>query len=246
MNLYGLIGKPLKHSFSAAYFNQKFAAENIDSRYQNFELEHISKLPQLLQQNANLKGLNVTIPYKKEVLPYLHAADETVQQIGACNCIKIVDGKLYGFNTDTIGFRQSLQPFLKAHHTKALVLGTGGSSGAVQYALQQLQIPFQLVSRQKEKETFLYEELTPEIIKEHTLLINTTPLGMFPHVDAAPALPYSALTAQHLLYDLIYNPEKTLFLQRGEAQGATVVNGYQMLLLQAEAGWEIWNSPLSP
>lgn len=241
MNLYGLIGKPLKHSFSAAYFNQKFAAENIDSVYQNFELDSIAQLPQLLQQHSNLRGLNVTIPYKKDVLPYLHAANETVQQIGACNCIKVVDGKLYGYNTDTVGFRQSLEPHLKRHHNKALVLGTGGSSGAVQYALKQLNIPFQLVSRQKEKETFLYEDLNDEIVKEHTLIINTTPLGMFPNVEAAPAIPYSALTPNHLLYDLIYNPEKTLFLQRGEAQGAAIVNGHQMLLLQAEAGWKIWN-----
>ena len=241
MNLYGLIGKPLKHSFSAAYFNQKFAAENIDGVYQNFELDSIAQLPQLLQQHPNLKGLNVTIPYKKDVLPYLHTADETVQQIGACNCIKVVDGKLYGYNTDTVGFRLSLEPHLKRHHNKALVLGTGGSSGAVQYALQQLNIPFQLVSRQKERETFLYEELNDEIVKEHTLIINTTPLGMFPNVDAAPAITYSALTPNHLLYDLIYNPEKTLFLQRGEAQGAAIVNGHQMLLLQAEAGWKIWN-----
>ncbi len=245
MNLYGLIGKPLKHSFSAAYFNKKFAVEGIaDSLYQNFELESITQLPQLQQQQPNLRGLNVTIPYKKEVLPYLHQADNTVQQIGACNCIKIVDGKLYGYNTDTIGFRQSLQPHLNAHHTKALVLGTGGSSGAVQYALQQLGIPYKLVSRQKGNEMFLYEELTDEIIKEHTLIINTTPVGMFPHTDAAPDISYNAITEKHLLYDLIYNPEKTLFLHHGEANGATIVNGYDMLLLQAEAGWKIWNSPL--
>lgn len=243
MILYGLIGKPLKHSFSAAYFNQKFAAENRDARYQNFELERINELPQLLQQQPHLKGLNVTIPYKKEVLPYLYHADETVQQIGACNCIKIVDGKLHGFNTDTIGFRNSLEPHLKAHHTKALVLGTGGSSGAVQYALKQLGIDLKLVSRQKEKGTFSYEESNDEIIGEHLLIINTTPLGMFPNIDAAPQIPYSAITPRHLLYDLIYNPEKTLFLQRGEAQGATIVNGHQMLLLQAEAGWQIWNTP---
>ena len=222
MNLYGLIGKPLKHSFSAAYFKKKFAAEGIDADYQNFELDNITQLPQLLQQQPNLKGLNVTIPYKKEVLPYLHHTDETVQQIGACNCIKIVDGKLYGFNTDTIGFKHSLEPHLKVHHTKALVLGTGGSSGAVQYALKQLGIAFKLVSRQKGKETFSYEELNDEIIEQHTLIINTTPLGMFPNTDVAPHLPYSAITSQHLLYDLIYNPEKTLFLQRGEAQGAAI------------------------
>lgn len=243
MNLYGLIGKPLKHSFSAAYFTQKFAAENIaDSRYQNFELENIAQLPQLLQQQPHLKGLNVTIPYKKEVLPFLHWQDATVQEIGACNCIKIKDGLLYGYNTDVIGFSQSLQQHLKPHHTQALVLGTGGSSGAVQYALRQLKIAYRLVSRQNGLETFSYDDLTAADIKAYTLIINTTPVGMFPAVDAAPPIPYSAITPQHLLFDLIYNPEKTLFLQRGEAQGAAICNGYQMLLLQAEAGWKIWNS----
>ena len=244
MNLYGLIGKPLKHSFSAAYFNKKFAAESIDAYYQNFELDNITQLPQLLQQQPLLKGFNVTIPYKKEVLRYLHHADDTVQQIGACNCIKIIGGKLYGYNTDTVGFRQSLQLHLKMHHNKALVLGTGGSSGAVQYALKQLNIPYKLVSRQKQKETFLYEDLNREIIGAYTLIINTTPLGMFPKIDETPDIPYSAITPDHLLYDLVYNPEKTLFLQRGEAQGATIVNGYNMLLLQAEAGWKIWNEDL--
>lgn len=245
MNLYGLIGKPLKHSFSAAYFTQKFAAENIaDSQYQNFELQSIEQLPLLLQQQPDLKGLNVTIPYKKEVLRYLHEADDTVQQIGACNCIKIVDGKLYGYNTDVIGFAQSLQQHLQPQHTKALVLGTGGSSGAVQYALQQLKIPYKLVSRQKEKGQFSYEDLNDSIIKDYPLIINTTPVGMFPQVHEAPPIPYSAITSAHLLFDLIYNPEKTLFLQRGEAQGAAICNGYQMLLLQAEAGWKIWNSGL--
>lgn len=245
MKRFGLIGKPLKHSFSAAYFNQKFAAEGIDGcLYQNFELENINELPGLLQQYPDLQGLNVTIPYKKEVLHFLHGAHATVQQIGACNCIKIEGGKLYGFNTDTIGFQQSLQPHLGPQHSKALVLGTGGSSGAVQYALRQLNIDYKLVSRQKGAETFSYDDLTEAIIQEHLLIINTTPLGMFPHVDAAAPIPYQALTPQHLLYDLVYNPEKTLFLQRGEAQGAAIVNGHQMLLLQAEAGWKIWNEDL--
>lgn len=242
MKLYGLIGKPLKHSFSAAYFNAKFAAEELAGhQYQNFELENIAALPQLLQQQHDLVGLNVTIPYKKEVLPYLHHVDDTVQQIGACNCIKIKEGKLYGYNTDVIGFSQSLQQYLQPQHKKALVLGTGGSSNAVQYALRQLGIAYHLVSRQKGLETFSYEDLNASIMREHLLIINTTPLGMFPNVDAAAPIPYEAITAQHLLFDLVYNPPKTLFLQKGEAQGAAICNGDQMLVLQAEAAWAVWN-----
>ena len=242
MKLYGLIGRPLKHSFSAAYFNNKFATEGIDeSRYQNFELESIEQLPKLLQQQPELVGLNVTIPYKKEVLSYLHQKDAAVQEIGACNCIRIMDGQLFGFNTDYIGFSHSLQQHLQPQHTHALVLGTGGSSVAVQYALRQLGIAYKLVSRQKGFETFSYEELDDAVIKKHLLIINTTPLGMFPAVDAAPALPYHSLTRQHLLFDLVYNPEKTLFLQKGEERGAAICNGHQMLVLQAEAAWKVWN-----
>lgn len=242
MKLYGLIGRPLKHSFSAAYFNNKFATEGIaESRYQNFELESIDQLPKLLQQQPELVGLNVTIPYKKEVLSYLNETDAAVEQIGACNCIKIKEGKLHGFNTDYIGFTHSLQQHLGPHHKHALVLGTGGSSVAVQYALRQLDIAYKLVSRQKGPQTLSYEEVNDAVVKEHLLIINTTPLGMFPAVDAAPALPYHSLTRQHLLFDLVYNPEKTLFLQKGEERGAAICNGHQMLVLQAEAAWKVWN-----
>lgn len=243
MRLFGLIGKPLKHSFSKTYFTNKFIKEGIqDCRYENFELDAISQFPLLLQQQPQLQGLNVTIPYKKEVLAYLHFKAEVVQQMGACNCIKISDGQLYGFNTDVIGFQQSLQQQLQPHHQKALILGTGGSSNAVQYALQQLGIPYQLVSREKSANHLIYSEIDQPILQEHTLIINTTPLGMFPNTDVAPELPYQFLTPRHFLFDLIYNPEQTLFLKRGAAQGATTSNGYQMLLLQAEESWRIWNS----
>ena len=241
MKLYGLIGKPLKHSFSKAYFTKKFAEEGLaDCRYENFELESIQDLPTLLQQHP--QGFNVTIPYKKEVLAYLHAANEIVREIGACNCVKVLDGKLYGYNTDVIGFQQSLQKSLKPHHKKALVLGTGGSSNAIQYALRKLGIGYQFVSRQKGAGLITYDELDEAMLQEHLLIINTTPVGMFPNIDAAPPIPYTYLSANHLLFDLIYNPEKTLFLQKGEAQGATICNGHEMLILQAEAAWDIWNN----
>jgi shikimate dehydrogenase len=242
MKRYGLIGRPLKHSFSKKYFTQKFQDEGItDCAYENFELDVIEHLPTILKAHADLRGLNVTIPYKKEVLPFLYFKNEIVNAVGACNCIKIENEKLYGFNTDVTGFQQSLQTFLKPHHTKALVLGTGGSSGAVQYALQQLGITYVLVSRHKRENTIMYKDLDEPILKKHPVIINTTPVGMFPNMNAAPEVPYQFITPQHLLFDLIYNPEKTVFLQKGEARGATISNGYEMLLLQAEESWRIWN-----
>lgn len=243
MKLYGLIGRPLKHSFSKKYFTEKFNREGIpDCQYENFELETINQLATVLKTYTDLCGLNVTIPYKKEVIPFLHTKNNIVEAVGACNCIKIVDGQLYGFNTDVIGFQKSLQPFLKPHHLKALVLGTGGSAGAVQYALQELNIAYKLVSRQPAANVLTYNELTEALLKDYTVIINTTPVGMFPNLDAAPELPYQFITPDHLLFDLIYNPEKTVFLQKGEARGATTSNGYEMLLLQAEESWVIWNS----
>lgn len=243
MKLYGLIGNPLKHSFSKSYFAEKFTKEKIENcQYENFELETIQLLPTILKVHANLHGLNVTIPYKKEVLPFLHFKNTVVETVGACNCIKIEQNKLYGYNTDVSGFKKSLQTFLKPHHQKALVLGTGGSSGAVQYALHELGIDYKLISRRKADKAITYEELNAAILKTHNVIINTTPLGMFPKTDAAPVIPYQLLDSRHFLFDLIYNPEKTIFLQRGEAQGATIANGYEMLLLQAEESWKIWNS----
>lgn len=241
--LYGLIGRPLKHSFSKKYFTEKFQLENIpDCRYENFELETIEQLQTILKAHVDLRGFNVTIPYKKEVLRFLDFKNDVVEAVGACNCIKIENGILHGYNTDVVGFKKSLQPFLKPHHTKALILGTGGSSGAVQYALQQLGINFKIVSRQKTAHTITYSDLDETFLKAHTVIINTTPVGMFPNIDAAPQLPYNFITDTHLLFDLIYNPAKTLFLQKGEAQGAAIANGHEMLLLQAEESWRIWNS----
>ena len=243
MKLYGLIGRPLTHSFSKKYFTEKFNRENIkDCSYENFELQTIEQLPTILKAHADLRGLNVTIPYKKEAIPFLDFKNEVVKAIGACNCIKIENGKLYGYNTDVIGFQKSLQTFLKPHHTKALVLGTGGSSGAVQYALQHLGIDYTLVSREKTKNTLSYSGLDALILNEHTVVINTTPVGMFPNILAAPDLPYQFISPNHLFFDLIYNPEKTLFLQKGEERGATISNGHAMLILQAEESWRIWNS----
>jgi shikimate dehydrogenase len=243
MRLYGLLGKSLKHSFSKAYFAEKFAKLNIaDCRYENFELASINELPALLENNPSIKGLNVTIPYKEDVIPFLHERNEVVEEINACNCINIIDGKLIGYNTDVFGFEQSLKPFLKPHHTKALILGTGGAAKAVQYTLKKLGISFRIVSRSKNNITITYEELNELILQEHTLIINTSPLGMYPKMDEVPPIPYEFLTPQHLLFDLIYNPEKTLFLEKGEERGAQIENGKEMLLLQAEESWRIWNS----
>lgn len=243
MKLYGLLGKTLKHSFSKTYFTEKFAALNIaDCRYENFELKSINELPELLANNPSIKGLNVTIPYKEDVIQFLDEKSEVVQKINACNCINIIHGKLIGYNTDVFGFEQSLLPFLKPHHKKALILGTGGAAKAVQYALKKLSISFQNVSRSKSDNTATYEELNKSILQDHTLIINTSPLGMYPKMDEAPPIPYEFLTSQHLLFDLIYNPEKTLFLKKGEDRGAEIANGKEMLLLQAEESWRIWNS----
>lgn len=243
MKLFGLLGKTLKHSFSKSYFTKKFEEENrTDYRYENFELESISQLSQLLEQHPELCGLNVTIPYKEEVIPFLHMQNDIVQKIKACNCIKIRDGKLFGFNTDVIGFKLSLEKGLKPQHQKALVLGTGGAAKAVQYALDLLGIDFTIVSRTKKEGILFYDELNKAILQEHLLIINTSPVGMFPKVDEAPQIPYEFITPQHYLFDLVYNPAKTLFLQKGEERGALVANGYEMLVLQAEESWRIWNT----
>lgn len=242
MRLFGLIGMPLAQSFSKKYFTEKFEKEGIaDSMYELFPLEEIHQLSDLLLRHSNLEGLNVTIPYKEQVLPYLHAIDEEAKAIGACNCIKIKDGKLTGFNTDAPAFRESLLQQLQPHHNKALVLGTGGAAKAVVHVLRGLGIPFTYVSRSSGS-GLVYEEFSREIMEEYPLIINTTPLGSFPKVDTAPAIPYEYLTERHYLYDLVYNPAKTLFLQQGEERGATIKNGYEMLVGQAELSWKIWNT----
>lgn len=247
MQKYGLIGYPLKHSFSIGYFNEKFKAENIDAEYVNFEIPSINDFMEVIEENPNLRGLNVTIPYKEQVIPFLSELDKDTAKIGAVNVIKIIrlpkgKVKLVGYNSDIIGFTQSIEPLLMPHHKKALILGTGGASKAVFRGLENLGIESTFVSRTKKDDKLLtYRELTPEVMKEHTVIVNCTPLGMFPKVDFCPDIPYSELTPNHLLYDLLYNPNETLFMKKGRAQGAVVKNGLEMLLLQAFAAWEIWN-----
>jgi shikimate dehydrogenase len=243
MRRYGLIGRTLKHSFSQTYFTGKFKASGIeDAVYENFELPTIEVFSTLLIAHPDLKGLNVTIPYKEDVLPFLSSMNEVVKKIGACNCIKITGENLAGFNTDVVGFRQSLEPKLKPHHKKALVLGTGGAAKAIWYVLDELGIDYKKVSRGKTGADLTYEEITPQVLDEHLLIVNTTPLGMYPNTDAAPVLPYEAISANHFLFDIVYNPEKTAFLEKGESQGAQTCNGYEMLIGQAEESWRIWTS----
>ena len=247
MRLYGLIGYPLGHSFSQQYFSEKFAREGItDARYELFPLENIAGLPLLLSQHPDLRGLNVTIPHKETVVPFLHELDETARAVGAVNCIKIENQRLKGFNTDVIGFEKSLKTMdahAKHDGTKALILGTGGASKAVAYVLKKRGIPFQFVSRNPAGEnqiSYAAVHRLPSAV--YRLIINTTPLGMSPHKDTCPDLPFERLSPQHLVYDLVYNPAETLLLQRAKKQGCAVKNGLEMLYLQAEAAWQIWNS----
>ena len=245
MQKYGLVGYPLKHSFSIGYFNEKFSSEKIEAEYINFEIPDINNFPEIIEANPNLHGLNVTIPYKEKVIPYLDELDKQAAAIGAVNVIKIIRNKggkpkLIGYNSDIIGFTQSIQPLLQSHHKKALILGTGGASKAVFHGLKNLGIEAKFVSRTARFGMLTYEELNAEIIKEYTVIVNCTPVGMYPKVDACPDIPYEAITSEHLLYDLLYNPNITLFLKKGEAKGAVTKNGLEMLLLQAFAAWEIW------
>lgn len=246
MKTYALVGRNISYSFSRRYFAEKFAKEQItDCEYINFDIPYIEELPALIAATPTLAGMNVTIPYKEAVLPLLDQQSEALMAIKACNTIKMLpSGKLKGDNTDYIGFRDSLIPYLQPHHNRALILGTGGASKAVAFALSQLGIPFLLVSRESSAIAISYHELTKEIIENHSLIINTTPLGTFPKTEAFPPIPYQWITSQHLLYDLIYNPEKTTFLAKGATQGATILNGYPMLVLQAEAAWKIWNEDI--
>ena len=245
MQKYGLVGYPLKHSFSIGYFNEKFSSEKIEAEYINFEIPDINNFPEIIQANPNLHGLNVTIPYKEKVIPYLDELDKQAAAIGAVNVIKIIRNKggkpkLIGYNSDIIGFTQSIQPLLQSHHKKALILGTGGASKAVFHGLKNLGIEAKFVSRTARFGMLTYEELNAEIIKEYTVIVNCTPVGMYPKVDACPDIPYEAITSEHLLYDLLYNPNITLFMKKGETKGAVTKNGLEMLLLQAFAAWEIW------
>lgn len=238
MKIYGLIGKNISYSFSRNYFNNKFKDENIlNSQYVNFDIDNLSELNNIF--NKNNYGFNVTIPYKETIIPYLDSLDFHAEQISAVNTIQIKNGKKIGFNTDWIGFKKSLEPLLKPHHKKALISGTGGASKAVIYALKQLKIQTLIVSRNGET---TYEDLSEEIIQNHTIIINCTPVGTFPNLDSAPEIPYHFITKNHLVYDLIYNPAETLFLKKCKENGAVTKNGLEMLEIQAEESWKIWNS----
>ena len=245
---FGLIGYPLTHSFSKKYFAEKFQLEHInDAVYELFELEKIADLKGLIAANSNLLGINVTIPYKESVVAFCDALDENARQVGAVNCLKIEFNttekrKMTGFNTDVIGFEKSLLPLLEPQHQNALVLGSGGSSKAVQFVLQKLHIDFKIVSRTAQASQLRYDDLNKNLLDDHLLIVNTTPLGMFPNISSKPPLPYQRLSEKHLLFDLIYNPTETKFLQEGKKQGAAIKNGLEMLQIQAEASWKIWNN----
>ena len=244
MRKFGLLGKNISYSFSRGYFSEKFKAlELSDCTYENFDLDEISKFPELIAQNPSLAGLNVTIPYKEAVIPFLERLDPVAREIGAVNTICFRPEGLTGYNTDVIGFRDSLRPFLKEADRNALILGTGGASKAVAHALQQMGIDFRFVSRKEGTGRITYEDLDSSMIESVQLFINCTPLGTFPKIGAAPDIPYEHLHTGHLLFDLIYNPPLTTFLKTGQAKGCRVVNGHRMLEIQAEASWELWNRP---
>lgn len=245
MKKYGLIGYPLGHSFSKNFFNEKFHSENIPAEYVNFEIPTIQELPAVLLANPDLAGLNVTIPYKEQVIPFLDELDKDAAAIGAVNVIKIVRLKnktqLIGYNSDVIGFTQSIEPLLEPQHKKALILGTGGASKAIAYGLQKLGLEYTFVSRTARPGMLTYAQLTPAIMDEYKVIVNCTPVGMYPHANQYPDIPYECLTPNHLLYDLLYNPDTTLFMKKGADRGAVTKNGLEMLLLQAFGAWDIWN-----
>lgn len=245
---YGLIGFPLGHSFSRNYFNDKFAAEGIDAEYCNFEIPAITDVRDVIDSHPDLAGLNVTIPYKQQVIPYLDRLDDEAAAIGAVNVIKITRDnenkdavKLTGYNSDFVGFSDSIAPFINDKRKKALILGTGGASKAVYHGLKALGVEPVFVSRTPREGMFSYEQLKPEVMARHKVIVNTTPVGMYPEVDRCPDIPYGCLTPEHLLYDLVYNPDVTTFMKKGAEHGAEVKNGLEMLLLQAFEAWRIWN-----
>ncbi len=249
MREFGLIGLPLGHSFSKKYFTEKFERESLNDRYDLFELGHISEFEELIKKQK-LTGLNVTIPYKEQIIPYLDEMDDAAAEIGAVNVIKFIRDesqlRLKGYNSDYIGFAQSIEPFLKSYHHKALILGTGGASKAVEYALKKRGLEVSFVSRSKKEGQFSYEELNREVMRNYQVIVNCTPLGTFPNVESAPDIPYHFLSENHLLYDLVYNPSETSFMKKGKEQGAQTVNGEEMLILQAEEAWKIWNKENEP
>lgn len=246
MDKYGLIGYPLGHSFSKSYFNEKFENEGINAEYINFEIPTLDSLPEILASNPELKGLNVTIPYKEKVISYLDSISPEARAIGAVNVIRVDhkgnDTYLKGFNSDVIGFTKSIEPLLERFHKKALILGTGGASKAINFGLKSLGLETVFVSRFERPGTIQYSQITPDIIQEYNVIVNCTPCGMYPHIDECPQLPYEAMTSKNILYDLLYNPDETLFIEKGAQHGATVKNGLEMLLLQAFASWEFWHN----
>ena len=246
MNRLGLIGKDISYSFSRGYFKTKFEAQNLPFTYENFDLKHISEFKKLFIKNHNIVGFNVTIPYKEAIMPYLDSLNKKARKIGAVNTITIdKNGTLKGYNTDCYGFKKSIKPFLKSHHKKALILGTGGASKAIAYTLKKLDIKFEYVSRTKKPGVkFTYETLTSEILNDYTIVINCTPIGTYPNIEECPNIPYNGISEKHILFDLIYNPSETKFLRLGKDRGAHICNGLKMLEYQAEKAWEIWNSTL--
>ena len=240
----GLLGKNISYSFSRSYFKEKFQKEGINNiSYENFDLENIDLLPQLIVNTPNLKGFNITIPYKEAVIPYLDRLNKKAKEIGAVNTVRISKkGKLVGYNTDFYGFKKSISPILSKKHKSALILGTGGASKAIAYTFKSLDIPCFYVSRNASKHvSYTYDTLSEDIIKQHLIIVNCTPLGTFPNITNCPNIPYNGITKNHVLYDLIYNPEETQFLKNGKEHGATISNGLRMLELQAEKAWSIWN-----
>lgn len=246
MDKYGLIGYPLTHSFSIGFFNEKFKSEGIDAIYENFEIPSIEDFPEVVDTNPNLKGLNVTLPYKERVIAYLDVLSPEARAIGAVNVIKVShkgkNTQLKGYNSDVIGFTKSIDPLIKPYHKKALILGTGGASKAIDYGLKSLGLETVKVSRYEHADTIQYDNITADIVKEYNVIVNCTPCGMYPNADECPKLPYEAMDSNNLLYDLIYNPDETLFMKKGMEHGAVVKNGLEMLLLQAFVSWEFWNN----
>lgn len=243
MDVYGIIGHPLGHSFSKSYFEEKFRRENLACIFHNFDIDNINLIRQIISDTPRLKGFTVTIPYKELIMPLLDSVDKEALAIGAVNVVKVVDGKLIGYNTDVVGFDKSLREALYERKAKkALVLGTGGASKAVLHVLKRHNITTSLVSRLSQEGILSYDVIDDEVIRQHTLIINTTPLGMYPHVDTFPSIPYGAITTEHILIDLVYNPEETAFMRRGRKQGARTMNGILMLHAQAEEAWRIWNN----
>ena len=244
MNKLGLLGKDISYSFSRTYFKKKFENENIkNTSYENFDIDNIDLFPSIIKNTKGLKGLNVTIPYKEQVIPFLDKVNKKAKAIGAVNTIRITKtGKLVGYNTDCYGFKKTLKPFIKSHHKKALILGTGGASKAIAYTLDEMGITYQYVSRKlSDGVSFSYETLTEDDISDNQIIINATPLGTFPNIEDCPNIPYHAINEKHILFDLIYNPEETKFLKLGNKNRATTINGFFMLEFQAEKAWSIWN-----